>query len=136
MTVYATVDDITTIGGRTLTAAEQTTAEKLLETASAKLRLQAKKYGSNLDLMIASDPDYLPVVREVVINAAKRALNSASNSGAPATQETQSAMGYSLSMSYLNAGQSLYFLKNELRDLGLLRQKIGTLEVYNHDYND
>lgn len=136
MTVYATVDDITTIGGRTLTAAEQTTAEKLLETASAKLRLQAKKYGSNLDLMIAGDPDYLPVVREVVINATKRALNSASNSGAPATQETQSAMGYSLSMSYLNAGQSLYFLKNELRDLGLLRQKIGTLEVYDHDRND
>jgi hypothetical protein len=36
-------------------------------------------------------------------------------------------------MTYFNAGQSLYFLKSELKDLGLMRQSYGALEVYDND---
>lgn len=79
--------------------------------------------------------DYENVVKSVVVQAVCRALNSISDSPA-VTQESQSALGYSASMTYLNAGQSLYFLRNELKELGLLRQRFGALEVYNVKGND
>ena len=37
-----------------------------------------------------------------------------------------------MSYTYLNAGQDIYFLRNELKELGILRQKCGTLEVYDY----
>lgn len=127
--VYAAVSDVTAFG-RSLTAAEQEFAEKLLETASAKLRVVAKKYGADIDELISADEDYLMIVRQTVVQAVIRALNSISDNTPPAVQSSQAALGYSLSMTWLNSGQSLYFLKNELKDLGLLRQRYGALEVY------
>ncbi len=133
-TVYAQVSDITALG-RTLTAMQSDAAEGLIETASAKLRLAAVKCGKNLDDMIA-DPvtgeDYALVVRSVVVQAVCRALSSIADASPALTQASQSALGYSATMTYLNAGQSLYFLRKELRELGLLRQQIGVLEVYGH----
>lgn len=126
--VYAAVSDVAKF--RTLTAQEQEQAEMLLETASAKLRLTAKKYGCDLDKLITEDDDYVTAVRSVVVQAVIRALNSVSDNTPPAVQSSQAALGYSLSMTWLNSGQSLYFLKNELKELGLLRQRYGVLEVY------
>lgn len=75
-------------------------------------------------------------MKSTVIQATVRALNSIADSSPAVTQETQSALGYSASMTYLNAGQSLYFLRNELKDLGILRQTFGTLEVYGNGTDD
>ena len=127
--VYATVSDVS-VFTRILTAKEQEQASSLLETACAKLRLQARRYGRDLDEMIEADEDLLPVVRDTVINCVKRALESYANSDQAATQTSQSALGYSVSMTYLNAGQSLYYLRSELKDLGILRQRYGGMEVY------
>lgn len=127
--VYAAVSDLTAFG-RSLTAEEQEGAQKLLETASAKLRVIAKKYGADIDRRVEEDEDYSLAVRQTVVQAVIRAMNSLSDNTPPAVQSSQSALGYSLSMTWLNSGQSLYFLKNELKDLGLLRQRYGTLEVY------
>jgi hypothetical protein len=33
-------------------------------------------------------------------------------------------------MTYLNAGQALYYLRNELKDLGIIRQRYGALDLY------
>lgn len=132
---YATVNDLIRLG-KTLTAQEYEQAESLLSTASAKLRVLAKKYGKNIDEMIEKDEDYLLVVKEIVVNAVKRALDAYSDGSAAATQTSQSAMGYSVSMTYLNAGQSLYFLRNELKDLGVLRQRYGAMEVYSDETDD
>ena len=52
--VYATASDITAFG-RTLTSAEQSTAEALLETASAKLRIVAHSHGVDIDKKIADE---------------------------------------------------------------------------------
>ena len=113
MKSYATVNDIIKTG-KNLTPAQTETAEILIETASSKLRLIASRYGKNIDKMID-------------------ALNSFSDTP-PVTQESQSALGYTASMTYLNAGQSLYFLRNELKELGILRQQFGALEVFgNYD---
>lgn len=126
--VYAAVADIQLF--RPLTAQEQEQAEALLDSASAKLRLLAKKYGCDLDGMIADGPDHGTAVKSVVVQAVIRALNSVSDNSPPAVQSSQAAMGYSVSMTWLASGQALYFLKNELKDLGLLRQRFGALEVY------
>lgn len=126
--VYAAVADIQLF--RPLTAQEQEQAESLLDSASAKLRLTAKKYGCDLDGMISADPDYGTAVKSVVVQAVIRALNSVSDNSPPAVQSSQAAMGYSVSMTWLASGQALYYLKNELKDLGLLRQRFGALEVY------
>lgn len=131
--VYATIEDIQTLI-RDLTAAEQQKALNLLPIASARLRIAANKHGADIDKMIADNSDYEYAVREIVCKAVVRALDSTAQSNATATsvvsQESQSALGYVASMTYLNAGQSLYFLKNELRDLGLMRQFCGTLDIY------
>lgn len=134
---YAEVSDIVALG-KNLTAQEKEAAEIMLDTASSKLRITAQKYGKNIDAMIAdevSGEDYALVVKSVVIQAVLRALTSIADSSPALTQGSQSAMGYSISMTYLNAGQSLYFLRNELKDLGLLRQTYGAMEVYGSDSN-
>ena len=130
-TVYAEVSDITALG-RTLTNQQQEAAEVLLAQASAKLRLMAQKYKKNIDELIA-DPvtgeDYELAVKSVVVQAVCRALDRVS-SNTVASQGTESIGAYSLTMSYLNAGQSLYFLRNELKDLGLMQQRFGWLDMY------
>lgn len=134
---YATIDDIIKLG-KSLTSSQSEAAEILIETASSKLRLIASKHGKSIDTMIddaETGEDYKNVVKSIIVQAVCRALNSLSDSP-PVTQESQSALGYSASMTYLNAGQSLYFLRNELKELGLLRQKFGALEVYNVKGND
>lgn len=129
--VYASVEDITALG-RSLTNQQSEAAEVLLAQASAKLRLMAQKYKKNIDELIA-DPvtggDYALAVKSVVVQAVCRALDSV-NSNTVASQGTESIGAYSLTMSYLNAGQSLYFLRNELKDLGLMQQRFGWLDIY------
>lgn len=126
--VYATIADVELL--RPLTLREQEQTPVLLESASVKLRLLAKKYGRDLDALIAADEDYGTAVKSVVVQAVIRALNSITDNTPPAVQSSQAAMGYSLSMTWLASGQSLYFLKNELKDLGFLRQRFSILEVY------
>lgn len=130
--VYASVSDITALG-ISLTAQQQQAAEILLETASAKLRLEAVKYGSDIDDLIADEKngeDYGLTVKNIVVQAVVRALDAIFDTAPAVTQASQSALGYSASMTYLNAGQSLYFLRNELKELGLFCQVYGALEVY------
>lgn len=128
---YAAVADILILG-KSLTAQQSEAAEVLLQQASAKLRDTARRYGKDIDSMIA-DPqtgaDFALSVKSVVVQAVCRALDSITDSAA-VSQESQSALGYSVSYTYANAGQQLYFLRNELKELGLRRQRIGVLEVY------
>lgn len=130
-TVYAEVSDITALG-RSLTNQQQEAAEVLLEEASAKLRQAARRYRKDIDELIA-DPvtgeDFALAVKSAVVQAVCRALDSADSSAA-VSQGTESIGAYSLTMNYLNAGQSLYFLRNELKDLGLMQQRYGLLDVY------
>lgn len=132
--VYASVEDITALG-RSLTNQQSEAADVLLAQASAKLRLIAQKYRKNIDAMIA-DPvtgeDYALAVKSVVVQAVCRALDSV-ESNAAVSQGTESIGAYSLTMSYLNAGQSLYFLRNELKDLGLMQQHFGFIDLYGRE---
>lgn len=128
--VYATVDDLRAL--RSLTAQEEEAAAVLLPQASAKLRLTAQRYRADIDARIADEAtgeDYAQAVQSVVVAAVFRAL-SALGQSATATQNTESIGAYSMTYTFANAGQQLYFLRNELRDLGLLRQTFGMLDIY------
>lgn len=129
--VYATVNDITALG-RSLTNQQQEAAEVLLAQASAKLRLMAQKYKKNIDELIADQvtgEDYALAVKSVVVQAVCRALDSVVGSAA-VQQGTESIGAYSITQIYANAGQSLYFLRNELKDLGLMQQRFGWLDMH------
>jgi len=126
--VYATVSDIQAIG-KSLTAQQMESAEVLLTQASAKLRTIAKKYSKSIDELVNNDEDYALTVKAVVIQAVCRALDAV-NQSSTVSQGTESIGAYSLTTTYLNGGQSLYFLKNELKDLGLIRQHYGAIEIY------
>ncbi len=127
--VYATVEDITTYG-RQLTAEERDRAPALLETASALLRQEAASRGCDLDGMIAENDDFALISKSLVVSCVVRALNASADSTPAAVQASQSGLGYSVSATYLNAGQQLYYLRNELSQLGLLDQTYGAMEVY------
>lgn len=129
--IYATIEDIQTLI-RPLTTQERNKADALLPIASSKLRLTASKYGTDLDALVSAEPDYANTAREIVCKAVVRALDATSQSSTASvvSQESQSALGYTASMTYLNAGQSLYYLKNELRELGIRKQRYGALDIY------
>ena len=133
-TVYAEVSDITALG-RSPTNQQQEAVEVLIAEASAKLRLMAQKYKKNIDELIA-DPitgeDYALAVKSVVVQAVCRALDAINDSGA-VSSASESLGPYSYTFQYANAGQLLYFLRNELKDLGLMQQRYGFLNLYEQD---
>ncbi len=130
---YATVQDITDLW-RKMTSTETERAEKLIPLVSARLRTEAKKVGKNLDEMIASDPDLSEVAKSVTIDVVTRMLLT-STTDEPMTQVSQSALGYSISGTYLVPGGGLYIKKSELAQLGLRRQQMGVIDLYDATRN-
>ena len=126
---YATIEDVIRLG-RKLTTEEQEKAAALLPVACAKLSTACKQSGKDLDTMIADEPDVELVAKDIIVRATLRAVDTIADSSPATSQASQSAMGYSVSMTYLNAGQQLYFLRNELKELGVMRQRYGAMEVY------
>ena len=125
---YATIQDITDLF-RALTQAEQTRATSLIPIVCASLREEAKKVGRNLDEMIAEDDDLENVAKSVVVDIVARVLMTSTNQE-PMSQYSESALGYSVSGTFLNPGGGLFIKKSELARLGLKRQRYGVLDIY------
>ena len=130
MDAFATVDDIQTLW-RPLTASEQTRANALLPLVSDEIRVIAKSVGKDIDTMMANDPSYASVVEIVTVDVVARVLRQ-STEGDAMTQESQAALGYSWSGTYAVAGGGIAnsILKNDLKKLGLLNQRIGAAFVW------
>lgn len=129
MSAFATVEDITNLW-RALTETELARAPHLLEVASDTLRQVAQNRGLDLDSMVDNEEIYESVLKDVVVAAVGRALR-ASTTGEPVSQVTQSALGYSVSGTFLNPQGGMFFYDNELARLGLgKRQKLGRIEMY------
>lgn len=125
----ATTTDIVNLW-RPLTESEQQRAEYLLKAASDTLRQTAKNRGYDLDKMLDDGGIYESVVIDVVIAAVTRVLRSSTTSE-PMTQFSQSALGYSISGTYLNPQGGIFFYDNELVRLGLKKkQRLGRVELY------
>ena len=125
---YASLTDVQNIF-RSLTQEESDRAAELIPIICASLREEARKRGRDLDDMIALDPDLEEVAKSVVVDVVGRTLNT-STSSEPMTQATQSALGYSVTGTFLVPGGGLFIKNSELKRLGLLRQRIGVMEIY------
>ena len=125
---YATISD-RTILWRTMTAAEQTRATELLDTVSARLRVEANKVGKDLDALVEADVDLASVAKSVTCDIVARTMMTATDKE-PMTQFAESAGGYSVSGTFLVPGGGLFVKKSELASLGIRRQQFGGLELY------
>lgn len=128
MADFATVADIQALW-RSLTSEETIRATALLPIVSDSLRAEAKKIGKNLDDMISSDPTLESVAKSVTVDVVARALMTSTNQE-PTTQFSESALGYSVSGTYLVPGGGLFIKKSELARLGLRRQKLGVIDLW------
>lgn len=125
---YATVEDVAAMF-RPLTAEEQERAGYLLETVSAEIRLRADALEKDFDAMIAKSPDLGIVAKAVTVDTVGRILNQ-STTGEAMTQMSQSGLGYVVSGSYLVPGGGSLLLNRDLKRLGLLRARYGTIDIY------
>lgn len=125
---FATVDDLSVLW-RSLESDEEERAEELLNTVSHVLRVEAKKVKKDLDLMVKADESYAYVVKSVLIDIVARTLMTSTRQE-PMTQFSESALGYSVSGSFLVPGGGLFIKDNELKRLGLKRQRFGAIDFY------
>ena len=128
---FATVQDLTDLW-RPLTTEEQDRAENLLPIISNVLRQYAINVGKDLDAMIEENEIFKSVVKSVTVDVVARTLLT-STEDEPVTQFSQSALGYSVSGSYLVPGGGLFIKDSELRRLGLKKQKYGVISFYEKD---
>ena len=136
MSSFATVNDVITLSGKTYTTAEEERIGQLLPLVSDALRYEAVKVGMNIDNMIAVDTTgaYGNVVKLVTVDVVVRVLRQ-SNDGEPMSQESQGALGYTWSGTYAipGGGIAAAIMRNDLKRLGLKRQRIGGIELYGTD---
>ena len=125
---FATVDDLSVLW-RSLASDEEERAEELLTTVSQVLRVEAKKVKKDLDLMVQADESYAYVVKSVLVDIVARTLMTSTRQE-PMTQYSESALGYSVSGSFLVPGGGLFIKDNELKRLGLKRQRFGAIDFY------
>lgn len=128
MADFATVVDIQALW-RSLTTEETSRASALLPIVSDSLRMEAKKIGKDLDDMISADSTLASVAKSVTVDVVARALMTSTNQE-PTTQFSESALGYSVSGTYLVPGGGLFIKKSELARLGLRRQKLGVIDLW------
>lgn len=131
---YITLAEFLEISGGTYTTAEQSRIEVLIPMVSAALRSEAVKVGKDLDAMIADDEDFESVVQLVCVDVIVRAM-SLNTDSEPMSQESQSALGYSWSGTYAVPGGGIAncIMRNDLKRLGLKRQRFGVIEWYGDD---
>lgn len=127
MKPFATTDDINKIW-RELKENEIKRADTLLDIVSDSLRMEADKVGKNLDSMISEKPFFESVVKSVTVDVVARTLMTSTDSE-PITQESQSALGYTWSGTYLVPGGGLFIKKSELERLGLRGQRRRAVDL-------
>lgn len=128
MASFATLDDLQKMW-RNLQPTERERAEALLDTVSDMLREEAYQYGQDLDNMILERESFRNVVKSVTVDVVSRALMT-STTQEPMTQFAQSAMGYSVSGSYLVPGGGIFIKESEKKRLKLTTQRFGVIEPY------
>lgn len=131
MSEFATIDDITNLF-RALSSTETERAKALLPVVSACIRQEAVKVGKNIEKMLENEELLPDVLKSVTVDIVARVLMTSTNAE-PMTQMSQSALGYTVSGTYLVPGGGLFIKKSELARLGLRRQRYGVIDFYGND---
>lgn len=128
MADYATVADIQSMK-RTLSAAEQERAASLIPVVCDIIRYEAEKVGKDFDTMISESPYLASVAKAVTVDVVMRELNTPGTQ-LPATSYQEAAGGVSQSYSLPNASGRIALWPSDLKALGLKRQQIGALSLW------
>lgn len=134
MSDFATIQDLGNLW-RPLQTSETTKATQLLTIVSDELRYRATLVGRDLDQMITENPGLANIAKSVVCDVVARCLMTSTDSE-PTTQFSQSALGYSVSGTYLVPGGGVFIKKSELARLGIRRGKVGVIELYDDNQRD
>lgn len=134
MDSFATIEDMEKLW-RALKIDEEEKAKELLSVVSDSLRYEAEKVGKNLDDMIKNSNALKSVAKSVTVDVTARTLMTSTDTE-PMTQRSESALGYTVTGTYLIPGGGLFIKKSELERLGLRRQKYGVIEFYGNDKRD
>lgn len=131
MSAFATLADVQTLTGKAFTEAEQGRITALLSMVSDALCWEAERVGQNLQQMIYENDALANVAKMVTVDIVVRVLRQ-SQEGEPMTQETQSALGYSWSGTYAvpGGGISGAIMRNDLKRLGIRRQRFGVIDLW------
>ena len=120
---------------RPLTTEERERANVLLPLVSDALRREAARVGKDIDIMIAGDEEngdgsYSSTVKLVTVDIVSRILRQ-NTKEEPLSQESQSALGYTWSGTYAipGGGAAAAIMRNDLKRLGLRRQRIGVIDL-------
>lgn len=124
---YATAEQVAALW-RPLSPAELERVNELLPIVSDALRQEAANLDRDLDDMIANGKVLETVVRSVTVDVVARALMTPTDD-APMSQFSQSALGYTVSGTFLVPGGGLFIKDAELARLGLRRQRIGVIDL-------
>lgn len=138
--IYATSDDYIRFYGSVtadqLAKLNGDDNDGLLAVVSNVLKIKADSLNIDLDAKVA-DSDYALIVSKVACDMCKRELDTAENEyDVNATQATESALGYSQSITFNNAGGGIYLKQNDLKQLGWCRQKIMMIDPLIGSMND
>lgn len=134
MADFATTEDVSTLW-RPLTSEETARATALLPVISDTLRVEAERVGQDLDTKILESTSYATVLKSVTVDVLARTLMTPTDKE-PMVQESQSALGYSWSGTFLTPGGGLFIKNDELKRLGLKRQRFGVRYLYGEDSGD
>lgn len=131
MSDFATLEDVATLTGKVYSESEQARLTALLADISNALRFEAEKVGKDIDEMIVKSEAYASVVKIVTVDVAVRVLRQNLDTE-PMTQESQAALGYSWSGTYAipGGGISGAIMRNDLKRLGLRRQRYGSIDLW------
>jgi hypothetical protein len=130
--MLVSIDDLIKLF-RPLQADEVEKANSLIETVISDLKVKAKKVDMDLD-ELSKDNDYHNVLKSVVCDIVGRALMTSTDQE-PMVQSSESALGYSWSGTFLVPGGGLFIKKDELKRLGLLKQRYGVIDFYENPWN-
>lgn len=130
MDIYASVEDYEKVYNTALNNEQHKRLLMLIELASSLLREEANKRNMNLGAIISSSDDKANVAKMVVLACVHRVMSKDDDQDMPLEQFSQSALGYTFSGTYVNPGDDLYYLRNELKRMGIIKQRYGAMEIY------
>lgn len=130
MDIYASVEDYEKVYNTAMNNDQHKRLLMLIELASSLLREEANKRNMNLSAVISSSDDKANVAKMVVLACVHRVMSKDDDQDMPLEQFSQSALGYTFSGTYVNPGDDLYYLRNELKRMGIIKQRYGAMEIY------
>ena len=130
MDIYASVEDYEKVYNTALNNDQHKRLLMLIELSSSLLREEANKRNMNLSAVISSSDDKANVAKMVVLACVHRVMSKDDDQDMPLEQFSQSALGYTFSGTYVNPGDDLYYLRNELKRMGIIKQRYGAMEIY------